>query len=145
MLTLRYIVNAILCTVAVGAPTVVEQEHTTKRGVALNTFLGLIVKLFPVNTVIDNTCGTLNTGQQILATVFNLDTTQSSSNSCKDVTVIFARGTCDPGNVGALVGPPFFKAIQDKLPGRSINFQGIEYPASVEGYLSADGAAGQTM
>lgn len=142
MLPLRYIVNAILCTVAAGAPAAVEQELTTMRDVVINTFLSLIVKLFPVNTVVDNTCGTLNAGQQILATVFNLDTTQDSSSTCKDVTVIFAPGICDPGNVGALVGPPFFKAIQDKLPGKSVNFQGVDYPATVGGYLSADGAAG---
>ncbi|OAQ97037.1 hypothetical protein LLEC1_05877 [Akanthomyces lecanii] len=128
MLPAQYIVNAILCTVVAAAPALVDQEHATKRGVFMNSFMGLILNIFPVNTLVTTTCGSLTTGQLLLSTVFNLDTTRDSSS-----------------NVGALVGPPLFKAIAEKLPGKSINVQGVKYPASVEGYLGADGASGKKM
>ncbi|KAJ2984047.1 hypothetical protein NQ176_g241 [Zarea fungicola] len=64
---------------------------------------------------------------------------------CADVTLIFARGTCDPGNVGVLVGPPFFQAVSGAIGSKSLHVQGDAYPASVDGYLKADTGAGQTM
>jgi len=41
----------------------------------------------------------------------SLSVTQNQLGLCRPVTVIFARGTIELGNVGSLVGPPFFNAI----------------------------------
>jgi len=41
----------------------------------------------------------------------SLSVTQNQLELCKPVTVIFARGTIELGNVGSLVGPPFFNAL----------------------------------
>lgn len=54
---------------------------------------------------------------------------------CKPITVIFARGTFELGNVGLLVGPPFFNHLGDLIGAENIAVQGVDYPASVGGYL----------
>lgn len=54
---------------------------------------------------------------------------------CKPITVIFARGTIELGNVGSLVGPPFFNDLDDLIGADNIAVQGVDYPATIEGYL----------
>ena len=55
---------------------------------------------------------------------------------CKPITVIFARGTIELGNVGKLVGPPFFKDLHDLMIGAdNIAVQGVNYAATIAGYL----------
>ncbi|KAK7055391.1 carbohydrate esterase family 5 protein [Favolaschia claudopus] len=61
---------------------------------------------------------------------------------CKDVAVIFARGTFDSGNIGVWVGPQFRSALEDSI--ESLAFQGVDstaYPATLGGYLSNGGPA----
>ena len=114
------------------------------RSLDTNKFLDAIVKLMPVNKTINDICGAITKGEQLVSKAFDIDTS-SSDSSCSDVKLIFTRGTCDPGNLGALVGPPFISALEDALSGKSFTSTGVEYPASVEGYLSADKTAGATM
>ncbi|KAI4113111.1 MAG: hypothetical protein LQ345_005838, partial [Seirophora villosa] len=45
------------------------------------------------------------------------------------ITVIFARGTGEGGNIGSVIGPPLLKALQSKAPGQ-VNYQGVPYPAT---------------
>ncbi|KAJ5054019.1 uncharacterized protein L3040_000305 [Drepanopeziza brunnea f. sp. 'multigermtubi'] len=67
----------------------------------------------------------------------------SAGNSCTAHTVIFARGTAEPGNVGILVGPPFFAALEARLGPGQFSVQGVNtYPASVEGFLAGGDARG---
>ncbi len=54
---------------------------------------------------------------------------------CKPITVIYARGTIEPGNVGDLVGPPFFNHLADLIGADNIAVQGVDYPATIGGYL----------
>ena len=49
---------------------------------------------------------------------------------CTPLTVIFARGTGEPGNIGSIVGPPLLQALQSKLGASSVAFQGVPYAAS---------------
>jgi hypothetical protein len=45
-----------------------------------------------------------------------------------------------------LLGPPFKAAIQSALPGQSVSFQGVDYPANVQGFLAGgDKQGSQTM
>jgi len=48
---------------------------------------------------------------------------------CTDVTVIFARGTGETGNVGTVTGPPMFKSLRQKLGDGKVTIQGVDYPA----------------
>ena len=61
---------------------------------------------------------------------------------CRAVTVIFARGTTEPGNVGSLAGPPFFTALNAVLGASNVAVQGVAYPADIPGYLAGGSAAG---
>ncbi|THV08151.1 cutinase [Dendrothele bispora CBS 962.96] len=66
--------------------------------------------------------------------------------SCADVIVIFARGTTESAPIGTIVGPPLQSALQSQLGGRSLSFQGVDYPANIAGFLEGgDPQGSQTM
>lgn len=113
----------------------------------LNSFLAQIALLFPFSGIISDISGLLTAAENTLAGLFSIETTQDGlSGSCGPVTVIFARGTTEPGNVGVLVGPPFFDALKSTIGAGNLVVQGVEYPASVEGFLVGGDAGGaQTM
>ena len=116
----------------------------------LNGILSVIVRIFPINVAIQDIDNLIGIAEQTLANILNIDTTETdltAGNACDDVTIIFARGTTEAGNVGALVGPEFFDAVQAKL-GRdaSVAVQGVDYPADIPGFLAGgDKAGSQTM
>ncbi|KAF5365231.1 hypothetical protein D9758_005409 [Tetrapyrgos nigripes] len=64
--------------------------------------------------------------------------------SCADVIVIYARGTTqqspigDPASVGALLKDDLATA----LGSRSLSFRGVDYPASIAGFLEGGDPAG---
>lgn len=63
---------------------------------------------------------------------------------CKDIILIFARGTTEPGNVGDDVGPYFFDALEAAEPGRLL-VQGVDnYKADIWGYLGGGSDSGAT-
>lgn len=64
----------------------------------------------------------------------------TAGTGCKAMTVIFARGTTEQGNVGTLSGPPFFASLATLVGMENLAVQGVEYPANVQGFLA--GAAG---
>lgn len=53
-----------------------------------------------------------------------------NGNCCTDMTVIFARGTGEMGNMGTVSGPPMVKAIRSKLGADKVTVQGVDYAAS---------------
>lgn len=53
-----------------------------------------------------------------------------NKNCCTDMTVIFARGTTESGNVGSVTGPPMFAALRQKLGADRVTVQGVDYAAS---------------
>jgi cutinase len=59
------------------------------------------------------------------------------SGACKDVTLIFARGTNEAGNVGERAGPPVFTVLRSSgyLGDARLAVQGVDYSATVGGYL----------
>ncbi|MDD4865876.1 MAG: cutinase family protein [Mycobacterium sp.] len=57
---------------------------------------------------------------------------------CPDVEVIFARGTLEPPGLGA-TGQAFADALTERLPGRSVDAYGVDYPASLDFSQAADG------
>lgn len=136
---------ACLATVSQAAP-VPEATLHLRSWAFLNEFLAAVAEIFPVDETIQVVSSIITSGEQVLASFFDIQTTENSSRGCSDVTVLFARGTSEPGNVGALVGPPFFDSLTTMLDGsKSLSIQGVDYPASVEGYLNGDAGPGQTM
>lgn len=68
-----------------------------------------------------------------------------SRQACADVTVIFARGTGEVLPIGTVVGPPFEIALQGAIGGRSLAFIGVEYAASIGGFLEGGDPVGARM
>ncbi|KAF2820086.1 cutinase-domain-containing protein [Ophiobolus disseminans] len=69
----------------------------------------------------------------------------TGKNCCTDMTIIFARGTGEMGNVGTVSGPPMFRAIRQKLGNNRVTVQGVGYPADAAGNASQGGTGGKTM
>lgn len=85
------------------------------------------------------------TFQQLIADLTGEPTTynQLGAQACTEYTVIFARGTLDPGNVGILVGPPLFDALKTQFGDTALTIQGVNnYLADINGYLAGGDAAG---
>ncbi|PTU20418.1 hypothetical protein P175DRAFT_0481787 [Aspergillus ochraceoroseus IBT 24754] len=66
------------------------------------------------------------------------------NTGCKEYTFIFARGTTEFGNMGAVVGPPVASKLSD-LTGGKVAVQGVDYPASIEGNIAMGAAGGPDM
>ncbi|KAF4966634.1 hypothetical protein FSARC_5683 [Fusarium sarcochroum] len=73
---------------------------------------------------------------------FSGSTQNGLSGECKDVTIIFARGTSEMGNVGSAAGPPFFQALADQIGNDKLAVQGVEYSASAAGIAQMGDKAG---
>ncbi|MCJ1366497.1 hypothetical protein MMC16_005626 [Acarospora aff. strigata] len=76
------------------------------------------------------------------ASLPNIADTRNELGECALITVIFARGTVEGGNVGALAGPPFFNALEGLVGGQNVAVQGVDYPANIVGYAAGGDAVG---
>lgn len=62
---------------------------------------------------------------------------------CKNLTLIFARGTTEEGNIGDIVGPPFVNALNTALGSAQVAVQGVNnYPADIAGFEAGGSATG---
>jgi cutinase len=65
---------------------------------------------------------------------------------CRDVYVYFARGTTEVGTLGTVVGPGLVTSVPIAVVGKSVEVEGIPYPALVSGYLAGgDRGGARTM
>ncbi|MDT5094916.1 MAG: hypothetical protein QOH60_4279 [Mycobacterium sp.] len=63
---------------------------------------------------------------------------RAASDACANVEVVFARGTNEAPGVGA-TGQAFVDALNARLPGKSVDVYGVNYPASLNFGQAADG------
>ncbi|KAF4307203.1 putative cutinase protein [Botryosphaeria dothidea] len=61
---------------------------------------------------------------------------------CKAMVVIFARGTTEPPPIGLIAGPPLQDALEAQMGAGNVDFQGVDYPANVAGFLAGGDAGG---
>jgi cutinase len=93
----------------------------------------------------------LNSFSFLILCLFTIIKAQDTENDltngspCKAMTVIFARGTTETGNVGTLTGPPFFSALKDAAGAANVAVQGVDYPASIPGFLAGGDATGSQV
>lgn len=75
----------------------------------VNQILALISEFFPIGDTLAAAQDLIGGADELFANALGYDITQSdlTSGECGDVVVIFARGTDEPGNVGALAGMYF--------------------------------------
>jgi cutinase len=70
----------------------------------------------------------------------------ANGSGCKAMTVLFARGTTEGGNMGTIAGPPFVSAIGKMMGGAAnVAVQGIDYPADIPGFLVGGDAGGSQL
>jgi len=69
----------------------------------------------------------------------------TNGSPCKPLTIIFARGTVEEGNVGARIGPPLFSAVANIIGAGNLAVQGVDYPAGIFGFLGGGSASGSTL
>ena len=58
-------------------------------------------------------------------------TANAADDACAAVEVVFARGTFEAPGVGA-TGQAFVDALQARLPGKTVEVYGVDYPASLD-------------
>jgi hypothetical protein len=69
-----------------------------------------------------------------------------NGGGCKAMTVLFARGTTELGNMGSIAGPPFVTALGAMMGGAAnVAVQGIQYPADVPGFLAGGDKGGSQL
>lgn len=136
---------------AVPAPAPAPAPSSTKLRprLDLNDILAYISELFPVNDTLEVAATLIEAAGSALATVLGYSTTYSDlegGTGCGDVLLVFARGTDEPGNVGALVGPEFIEALGDAVgSAKTVKAQGVDdYDASVTEYLEGGSSSGST-
>ena len=62
---------------------------------------------------------------------------------CKEITLLFARGTTEDPNLGNLVGPPFVVALDATFGPSNVAVQGVNnYPADPEGFCEGGSPTG---
>lgn len=66
----------------------------------------------------------------------------TDGTACRNLTIVFARGTFESGNVGSSAGPRIFKAMADQIGESSIAVQGVDYPADTKGFNAGGDAGG---
>ncbi|MCB0930997.1 MAG: cutinase family protein [Mycobacterium sp.] len=71
--------------------------------------------------------------------VCELPPSQAAGDPCPDVEVIFARGTGEPAGLGR-VGQAFVDALEPRLGGRTVAAYAVDYPASFDFLMAAEGA-----
>ncbi|KAK3704856.1 hypothetical protein LTR37_013547 [Vermiconidia calcicola] len=69
----------------------------------------------------------------------------SDRNGCTPLTVIFARGTSEGGNIGSVAGPPMFQELLSDLGTSGVSLQGVPYPANSAGNANCGAAGGSLM
>ncbi|MGJ6126299.1 cutinase family protein [Mycolicibacterium sp. Y3] len=67
-------------------------------------------------------------------------TANAADDSCAAVEVVFARGTFEGPGVGA-TGQAFVDALNARLPGKTVDVYGVNYPASLDFGQAVDGVA----
>jgi len=61
------------------------------------------------------------------------------------MTVIFARGTTEPGNVGLLTGPAYFDAMEATIGAKALTVKGVEYGATITQFLGGGDPVGSKL
>lgn len=49
----------------------------------------------------------------------------TDGSACRAVTILFARGTTEAGNVGSSAGPPFSQALANEIGASNLAVQGV--------------------
>lgn len=123
---------------ATGAPLIESGRLAKRQNRPINELLSYINQLFPFNVLLKDAALVFGIADKAFATLAGYSTSENDlvQGRCGDVVVVFARGTTESGNVGALVGPPLFEALRQSMgsAGRTLAVQGVEYAGTFLAY-----------
>ncbi|KAJ4382578.1 hypothetical protein N0V86_001800 [Didymella sp. IMI 355093] len=134
---------------ALAAPAPVAQEEGVSFPVTDVIDTGLTIKEYAEALEAGKVPVKIDTATRLSKRQYTGDTYNqlTDGTACRRVTVIWARGTTQEGNVGSpdSEGPTFFNALASRLGGTSqLAIQGVTYPADVFGFLAGGDAGGAT-
>ncbi|PHH85854.1 hypothetical protein CDD83_11083 [Cordyceps sp. RAO-2017] len=147
---MRWTALVVYCLAAAGGVQGGGRAQVAARDVrdwdwaVFNDFFTEMLHIPSLGRLVTDVCGQVARAQEAFGGLLGVRARRADAG-CADVTVLFARGTCDPGNVGVLVGPPFFNALEGRLRarGRTLGVRGFEYEATVEDFISRTRAPGR--
>lgn len=105
----------------VAAP--IDTTPTLAKRFDINALLADLLAIFPLNVIVNDLQDFITGSLQDVANGLGIQTTQNAGTACATVTILYARGTNEPGNVGVIVLPAFEDAVQSKVKG-SVAVQG---------------------
>lgn len=76
---------------------------------------------------------------------YTLDDTENQltdGTPCRDLTILFARGTLEGGNVGEVAGPPFFQAVANMTGAAAVAVQGVSSAFPTSQHMNEEGELG---
>ena len=137
----------IVLSIANPLPATPAIRNVEMRGEKLNAFVTILLDHLPnLNGAIDKVASVMTAFEKLVAFITGEETTYNDlAGNCKPYTVVFARGTLEMGNVGILVGPPFFQALRDRLGAANLAVQGVKYDADIDGYFEGGDPAGSVV
>lgn len=117
------------------------------QAIDLNALLAAVNEYFPDNIAIKTADTIISKAESAVGKLIGVQEIRNDliGGSCGDVMVIFARGTGEPGNIGALVAPQFYNELVSALDGKTVSMQGINssvYPAIVADYFTGGSQTG---
>ncbi|KAM4065369.1 cutinase domain-containing protein [Hirsutella rhossiliensis] len=126
------------------SPSQQQADKARRQWKALNVLLTGLLRVPALGALARDVCGVITLAQALVGEAAGVSSVRDDAG-CADVTVLFARGTCDPGNVGVTNAPTFFDSLAALLrrDGRSLGVRGFAYPASVEDFLAGTKARGR--
>jgi hypothetical protein len=122
---MKYSISAALLAAALpfilAAPTPEADAAPSKSGAAVSKKLPLDTSVYLTNAI-----HALNGKPTISKRSTLYGVTANELGKCAPVTVIFARGTIELGNIGELVGPFFADALAARLGSQNVGVQGVQ-------------------
>lgn len=130
-----------------AAAAIVPAALAAPQAIPVTTTVNVPITGVPVSSVstLSDLPSTLTSSLAGCTNIQNSVTSNDIVNGvCRPVTLIFARGTSEGGNMGSIVGPPFVAALQARLGGNnSLAVQGVNnYAADVAGFNAGGSASG---
>ncbi|PFH58583.1 hypothetical protein XA68_13485 [Ophiocordyceps unilateralis] len=132
-----------LALLSLTAATLVIADDPPKANL-VNKLADFFLDLPQFDYPVQGVCSLVAKRQQTMADEKKVQTTRT--DSCGAITVIFARGSCEPGNVGISAGPPFFEALQNALGNRGrVAVNGLTYSADFKDFLTVEKDSGKQL
>jgi hypothetical protein len=124
-------------------PDILDPLHPTQKIIMLPNivFAAALLSLTSASPVQPSTRASCADSMSLGGSPFSM--LADANSKIFTVTVVFARGTTEIGDLGTLVGPPFQSAIKSAIGSATLNMMGVPapaYAADIPGFLAGGSA-----